>query len=75
MHSPDYQPLILALGDSPEILALYEELLLGEHYRVTTGTHATFNMDRIAKIRRDLIISDSNPEPDENGLTVLEAYR
>ena len=75
MYGTDYQPHILALDDSPDVLSLYQELLGDEQYHVSTGTFASHDVDQIATMRPDLVILDFVQGGDQVPLRAVEALR
>lgn len=58
MHSNGQQPHILCINHTPEILALHQELLEEEGFRVTTRSRLDKNLDTIADLAPDAITLD-----------------
>lgn len=75
VYGTDHQSHILALDDSPDILSLYQEVLEGEQYHVSTGTFANHDVDQIATMCPDLVILDFIQGGDQGPLRAVEALR
>lgn len=58
MHVDGTQPHILCINHSPEILALLQDLLEEEGYRVTTWSHQDKDLAQIEALAPDLITLD-----------------
>ena len=66
---------ILAVNDSAEILALFEDLLGEEGYRVTTQTHVAKDLEEIAQLAPDLMILDYMWAREDTGWALLQMLR
>lgn len=62
MNVDDQAPHVLAVNDSPEILALLRELFEEEAFRITTRINSETNPEEIAQIAPNLIILDYSSE-------------
>lgn len=59
MSSIPNPPQILAVNDSPDVLAFFREFLEEEGYRVTTQAPGTRDFDRIVQHTPDVIVLDA----------------
>src|SRR5690554_4519581 len=58
MTHPPTRPHILVMNDSPDVMALFEDLLTEEGYRVTTMPFLEKDLDKIVAFAPDGIILD-----------------
>ena len=66
---------ILAINNSPDVLALFTDLLEGEGYRVSTQVYADRDLPKIAATNPDLIILDYMWASEDDGWSLLQMLR
>ena len=69
------QPHILAVNDSADVLALFDDLLSEEGYRVSTMSVLTHDLAEIAALRPDLIILDYMWSTSDDSWSLLQMLR
>lgn len=75
MHLDGHQPHILVMDDSPELLALFRELLEEEGYTVSTRVHVSNDLDEIAALEPNLIILDHMWICGDDGWMLIQMLR
>ncbi|HEV2529166.1 MAG TPA: response regulator [Thermomicrobiales bacterium] len=66
---------IVAINNSAEVLALFQDLLSDEGYRVTTRVWVDRNVPEIAELKPDLIILDYQWATEDEGWSLLQMLR
>ena len=75
MTAPSNGKHILAINNSPDVLALFADLLGDEGYRVTTQVFAARDLPAIVAENPDLIILDYMWASDDDGWSLLQMLR
>lgn len=75
MHANGTHPHILAVNDSADVLALFDDLLSDEGYRVSTMSVLTRDLAEIAALRPDLIILDYMWSTSDDSWSLLQMLR
>lgn len=66
---------ILVINDTQEILQLFEDILVGEGYKVTIHSYSTRDIEVVKKVNPDLIISDHPPFEERQGWQFLQKLK
>jgi CheY-like chemotaxis protein len=68
-------PHVLILNNSQDVLALFDELLTGEGFQVSTQAFLDKDLDHIVELSPDLIILDYMWAGDDDGWALLQMLR
>lgn len=71
----DTRKHIVAINNSTDILAILDDLLTAEGYRVTTQLYRDHSIAEVASLKPDLVLLDYQWATDDAGWTLLQLLR
>ena len=67
--------LIMVINDTVEILELFEEILVGEGYRVSLHSYHPSDLQDVKKVMPELIISDHSVNHEDAGWQFIQKIK